>query len=92
MPRQSFGGIEVYPTLAEKAAAYCFLFIKNHVFRDGNKRIGMIAANAFLALNGIIAQYEPGAIESTARAVEADAMSREELSAFYAAAISRRWP
>ena len=38
--RISFGGEEVYPSLAEKAAALCFSIIHNHPFVYGNKRTG----------------------------------------------------
>ena len=48
----SFGGAELYPTLAEKAAALCFSLIMNHPFVDGNKRIGHAAMETFLMMNG----------------------------------------
>ncbi len=38
--------------LADLAAEYAFGLIKNHAFVDGNKRIGFVAANVFLLLNG----------------------------------------
>lgn len=34
------------------AAAYAFGLVKNHPYRDGNKRIGFLAMATFLALNG----------------------------------------
>jgi death on curing protein len=34
------------------AAAYAFGFVKNHPYRDGNKRIGFLATATFLGLNG----------------------------------------
>ena len=46
-PQMAFGGAELYPTLAEKAAARSFSLIKNHAFVDGNKRIGHAAMEAF---------------------------------------------
>jgi len=39
-------------SLFELAAAYTMGPIKNNPFVDGNKRAGLLAANAFLALNG----------------------------------------
>ncbi|MBO0937317.1 Fic family protein [Fibrella sp. HMF5335] len=45
-------GEPMYPTLADKAAVYCFNIIGNHIFSDGNKRTGLEAALAFLKLNG----------------------------------------
>jgi death-on-curing protein len=50
-PRMTFGG-ELYPTLAEKAAAFGFSLIMNHPFVDGNKRTGHAAMETFLVLNG----------------------------------------
>lgn len=51
-PQITFGGDDLYPTLAEKAAALGFSLIMNHPFVDGNKRIGHAAMEAFLLLNG----------------------------------------
>jgi death-on-curing protein len=50
-PRMTFGG-ELYPTIAEKAAALGFSLIMNHPFVDGNKRAGHAAMETFLVLNG----------------------------------------
>jgi death-on-curing protein len=51
-PQFSFGGQELYPTLADKASALAFSLIKNHPFVDGNKRVGHAALETFLVLNG----------------------------------------
>lgn len=51
-PRMTFGGIELYPTVIEKAAALGFSLINNHPFVDGNKRVGHAAMEVFLILNG----------------------------------------
>ena len=51
-PRMTFGGAELYPTLAEKASALGFSLIQNHPFIDGNKRTGHAAMETFLVLNG----------------------------------------
>jgi death on curing protein len=45
-------GAPLYPTIADKAALYCYNIICNHIFTDGNKRTGLEAALAFLKLNG----------------------------------------
>ena len=52
-PRMSFGGEDLYPSVAEKAAALCFSLVKNHPFVDGNKRVGHAAMETFLVLNGL---------------------------------------
>jgi death-on-curing protein len=41
------------PSLPKLAAAYAFGIAKNHPFVDGNKRTALVAAELFLALNGI---------------------------------------
>jgi death-on-curing protein len=51
-PQMTFGGEELYPTLADKAAALGFSLVRNHAFVDGNKRIGHAAMETFLVLNG----------------------------------------
>jgi death on curing protein len=48
----TFGGQEAYPTIREKASALAFSLVKNHPFRDGNKRTGHAAMEVFLLLNG----------------------------------------
>ena len=52
-PFQSFGGIELYPTIEDKAARLGFGLAVNHPFHDGNKRIGAKAMLALLDINGI---------------------------------------
>ena len=52
-PFQSFDGIELYPSVQQKAARLGYGLVKNHAFLDGNKRIGAHAALVFLALNKI---------------------------------------
>ena len=42
----------LYPSIADKAAVYCYNIICNHIFSDGNERTGLEAALAFLKLNG----------------------------------------
>jgi death on curing protein len=51
-PRQSMFGVELQPTLWDKAAILLTLLIKNHPFYDGNKRIAFIAVQEFLRRNG----------------------------------------
>lgn len=47
---QTFDGVDLYPSIEEKAAILLYLVVKNHSFSDGNKRI---AATLFLwFLNG----------------------------------------
>lgn len=45
-PFQTFDGIDLYPTVIEKAVRLGYGLIANHPFIDGNKRIGCNAGNA----------------------------------------------
>ena len=56
------------PSLVQLAAAYAYGLVRNHPFVDGNKRIGLAAADVFLQLNG----YEIIAPEVEAVAVMRD--------------------
>jgi death-on-curing protein len=51
-PHMTFGGEDLYPSLAEKTASLGFSLIMNHPFVDGNKRIGHAVMETFLVLNG----------------------------------------
>lgn len=51
MPDASFGGVSFHTSLAEMAAAYLFHLARNHPFVDGNKRVALAAALAFLWIN-----------------------------------------
>lgn len=52
LPRQSFAGILLHPTVFDQAAAYLYYIAKNHAFADGNKRTALAVVNAFLPMNG----------------------------------------
>ena len=52
-PQQTFDGVELYPSLAEKAARYAYGIIKNHPFADGNKRTGAAMLAVLLWANGV---------------------------------------
>lgn len=54
---QTFGGVELYPSVEEKAAMLLYLVTKNHSFSDGNKRIAATLFLWFLNNNGIL--YRP---------------------------------
>ena len=51
---QSFGGVDCYETLEEKAAILLYLIVKNHSFVDGNKRIAASSFLYFLEKNGLL--------------------------------------
>ncbi|WP_174235302.1 type II toxin-antitoxin system death-on-curing family toxin [Pseudanabaena sp. ABRG5-3] len=52
-PMMTFGGIDLYVSIVDKAVALGFSLIMNHPFVDGNKRTGHAAMEVFLVLNGL---------------------------------------
>jgi death-on-curing protein len=78
-PRMSFGGEDLYPTLAEKAAALCFSLVQNHPFLDGNKRVGHAAMETFLVLNGLEIQAPSEEQEQVMLRVASGEMRRADL-------------
>lgn len=56
-PFQSFGNVEPFPSILQKAARLGYGLIMNHPFVDGNKRIGAHVMLVFLSLNGIELDY-----------------------------------
>jgi len=81
-PRMTFGGNDLYSTLAEKAAAMGFSLASNHGFEDGNKRIAHAAMETFLILNGY--QFEASVDEQEAifLRLAAAQLTREEFTAW----------
>ena len=51
---QSFSGVDVYPSVEEKAANFLYLIVKNHTFIDGNKRIAATLFIYFLDFYNIL--------------------------------------
>lgn len=76
-PRATFGGVDLYPTLAEKAAALCFSLVGNHPFVDGNKRIGHAALETMLVLNGYELMADVDDAERLMLALAAGTLARE---------------
>jgi prophage maintenance system killer protein len=51
---QTFDGVDLYPSIEEKAANLLYLITKNHSFSDGNKRIAAFLFLYFMERNGIL--------------------------------------
>lgn len=51
-PFQTFGGEELLPDTKDKIIRLAYGLIKNHSFRDGNKRIGALVLLTLLEING----------------------------------------
>ncbi len=51
---QTFEGVDLYPSVEEKAANLLYFIVKNHSFSDGNKRIAAFIFLYFLEKNGLL--------------------------------------
>jgi DNA ligase (NAD+) len=77
---QTFGGVDLYPTIEEKAAHLIYFVIKNHPFSDGNKRIGCFLFLLFMQKNKNLLPNIPSPEALTAMALliaESDPMQKE---------------
>jgi len=83
-PAMTFGGVDLYPTLAAKAAALGYLLVANHPFVDGNKRVGHAAMEVMLVLNGSELQASVDEQERVVMAVAAGLVTMEAFSAWVA--------
>ena len=76
---QTFDGVELYKTKEEKAARLGYSLVSNHVFVDGNKRIGMYAMLTFLEVNGVKVNFTNEEIVDIGMKIASSKMSYEEL-------------
>lgn len=89
-PRMTFDGVELYPTLVEKAATLGFSIIQNHPFLDGNKRTGHAAMEIFLFLNGFEIQSSIDEQEKVILQVASGKMSRDQFSGWVNSVVVKR--
>ncbi len=82
MPRTTFGRVYLHPSLPEMAAAYLFHLAGNHPFVDGNKRVGLAAAIAFLGLNGLWLEADPDELAELVLRTARGEASKAELAEF----------
>jgi death-on-curing protein len=85
MPAASFGGQLLHPDLCEMAAAYLFHIVQNHPFIDGNKRVGAVAADVFLSLNGLLLTAGEGDFAELVLAVARGESSKSTVAEFFRA-------
>jgi death-on-curing protein len=89
-PQMAFGGQELYPTLAEKAAALAFSLVCNHPFVDGNKRVGHAVMETFLVLNGWELVAEVDDQEQVILQLAAGSLKRDEFTAWAQSHLQER--
>lgn len=79
-PQATFGGEDLYPDVAAKAAALMHSLVMNHPFVDGNKRVGAMAAELFLAVNGHRLEASDDALLALTLSVSRGELSAEALA------------
>jgi death-on-curing protein len=72
------------------AAAYAFGLVKNHPYRDGNKRIGFLAMVTFLGMNGHELVATDAEVVAEIVAVADGSVSEEALGAWIRQHSTRR--
>jgi len=77
--RQTFIGMDLYPTTISKIARITFSLIQNHPFVDGNKRIGVFVMLTLLALNNIEVSFSNNDVVRIGLEIAAGRMSHNDL-------------
>jgi death-on-curing protein len=88
-PKMSVFDVERFPTLIEKAAAYCFFVVRNHPFLDGNKRTGFVAALHFLRINNVKVRFDEDEMYDVIVGIAKGEVSVDDLAALIALAVAR---
>lgn len=60
---QEFDGQEIYPSIEEKTCNFLYLIVKDHIFVDGNKRIGATLFLYFLNFYNLLIKNGKNVIE-----------------------------
>jgi death on curing protein len=82
MPKATYDAEFLHSTLHEMAAAYLFHLVQNHSFVDGNKRVGVAVAFAFLRLNHARVQATEDEVVELAVGVASGQVSKAEVAVF----------
>jgi death-on-curing protein len=88
-PAMTFGGEDLYPDVPSKAAALMHSLVMNHAFVDGNKRVGVTAAELFLRLNGYRLDASNSELEELTVTVARGELDAEALAIWFRQRISR---
>jgi death-on-curing protein len=88
-PTMTFGGEDLYPDEASKAAALLHSLVMNHAFVDGNKRVGIAAAELFLRLNGYRLAGDDSELEELTMTVARGEIDAEAIAIWFRQRISR---
>ena len=84
MPKATFGGSYLHESLPEMAAAYLYHLCRNHPFLDGNKRVALACAEAFIDGNGARLEAANEELVELTLSVAEGKISKNEVAAFLA--------
>ncbi|MBC8525581.1 MAG: type II toxin-antitoxin system death-on-curing family toxin [Candidatus Cloacimonetes bacterium] len=81
----SYFGKKLHHSLFEKASAYAYYIIKDHIFHDGNKRTGMASTILFLEKNDyiLIPEISQDDIVNLAISIEDEKTSKSALGLWF---------
>jgi death-on-curing protein len=85
----TFDGEDLYPDAAVKAAALMHSLVMNHPFVDGNKRVGVAAAEFFLQLNGFRLGASNKELEELTLSVARGELDAESLGIWFRQRVER---
>jgi death-on-curing protein len=87
-PKSTFDGLDLYPTIYLKAAAYAFHIAEAQAFVDGNKRAALDVALTFLSINGHEINDERMELYDAMIAIAEHKMSKEGLAHLFERLVS----
>lgn len=88
-PAMTFGGEDLYPDIAAKAAALMHSLVMNHPFVDGDKRVGISAAELFLELNDVRLGARDKDLEELTLSVARAELDAESLAIWFRQRLER---
>jgi len=83
VPKGTFAGQDLYPTIFAKAAAYAYHIAEAQAFVDGNKRAALDVALTFLAINGYEIETESMDLFDAMIGIGERTMSKDDLARLF---------
>lgn len=83
LPAATFGGEFLLDGIKGKASGYLTYLVRDHVFEQANKRIGLAAALIFLAVNGLKVTADNASVIDLVLTMASTGSEREEVEAFF---------
>ena len=81
-PQAGSGEVYYHADIWEMAAAYLSYIVQGHPFIDGNKRAGLMSANAFLRMNDLTVVVEGDTYSDLVLAVASGSSGKAEVAEF----------